>query len=296
MELADEYGIRAWVTALLDPAPVYGDDAKKSIHPPPPFVFAAGGNGSGLGAPLTPAANSSRGRGRPRAGSPVKGTPATPGTTGKAASPRKRVPKAVKEAGVAAARQASESLQAAVDGAAAATEGAATAAKGAAKGAANALEKAAEPLVNGEKTPAPATTKKGKKKEKTATAGDEKVTVEVQSNLETNGDVEGERTTVKVSMPADSPQLPLPETTADMIATAKEMVAEARKIEEGDKKPVAKGKGKAKRKLDEVKDTDDEEGGAEPAAKKAKGMEQQIRKQQVRNRALVGVGLTLAVG
>ena len=230
----------------------------------------------------------------------MKGTPAT----GKAGSPKKRIPKAVKEASAAAARQVNESLQAAADDA---TSAATTAATTVTDKAETALEKSglkgglqSSPMLNGDKTSAP---KKAshKKKDSTATAKkaepaketpDKKVTIEVQSGVAVNGAASGEeRTTVKVSMPADSPQLPMPESAEEMLKTAKEMVAEAHKLEaDGDTK-----KGKGKRKL-EVKDSEDEDDEADgPATKKTKLMEQEVRKQKVRNRALVGVGLSVAL-
>ena len=300
-----------WVKALLDPSPVHSEETKKQIASPPPFIFAAGDKPN-LGPPSTPA-NAGRGRGRPRAGSPVKGTPAA----GKASSPRKRATKAQKEAkeaakevNAAAARQASESLHAAVDGM---SEAATTLVK---KG-----EKALEssPMVNGDKTPA----KKSKKKEKEeggsssgakkkaikAEPKEEKVTVEVQTGgggAQVNGDVDGgEQTSVKVRMPPASPELPLPQSTEHVIATAKEMVAEARKLEAesaggGAKAGGAKGRAKGKRKLDEVKDSEDDEAEDkvrdEPSAKRARVAEQEVQRQTVRNRALLGAGLTLAIG
>ena len=302
----------AWVKALLDPSPVHSEETKKPIASPPPFIFAAGDKPN-LGPPSTPA-NAGRGRGRPRASSPVKGTPAA---AGKASSPRKRATKAMKEAkeaakevNAAAARQASESLHAAVDGV---SEAAGALAK---KG-----EKALQgsPMVNGEKTPA----KKSKKKEKDEGSSsaakkkaaaepvkkeEGKVTVEVTTGAQVNGDVDGEQTSVKVSMPSGSPELPLPQSTEQVIATAKEMVAEARKLEAESASPKggsakeggAKGRGKGKRKLEEVKDSEDDEAEEKvkegPSAKRAKVAEQEVRRQKVRNRALLGAGLTLAIG
>ena len=122
-------------------------------------------------------------------------------------------------------------------------------------------------------------------------ADHEKVTVEVDSAIEINGDTETTRTNVKVEMPASSPDLPLPESTEAMIAKAKEMVEEARKLEgESSKRP-------SKRKAEELDDEEDEEKDNElQPAKKARLLQQDIKKERVRNRALFGVAATLAIG
>ena len=246
--------------ALLDPTPVHADD-KKEISMPPKFKFTA--NQKSLFLPPA-SSNSARGRGRPRAASPIKGTPAK--------SPRKRQTKAMKEADAVAARQASETLQASLDTAASVAES----------------ESVEPPSINGEKAPdAPNGVPN-------AESESDKVTVNVDSAVEVNGDIETTHTTVQVKMPVGSPELPLPETTEEMISKAKEMVEEARKLE-GESSRAA-GKRKA-----EVLDLDDEEeeadsDGAPNPNKKAKIMEQEVKKQKVRNRALMGVAATLAIG
>ena len=241
LQLAEEYGIVPWVKALLDETPVIAEDPKKSISSPPKFIFTANKDKILLPPPTqTPA----RGRGRPRAASPGK----TPGHKA-LASPRKpRITKAAKEANAAAAhREASASLQAALDGAASRAD--------------------------------------------TESVDGEKVTVEVGSAIEVNGDVEVTHTKVRVEMPANSPDLPLPDSTEEMIAKAKEMVAEARKME-GDSSSSA-----SKRKAEELDDEEDEEKDAQlQPAKKARLLEQELKKQRVRKRALIGVAATIAIG
>ena len=252
LELAEEYGIGPWVKALLDPAPVYVDE-KKPINSPPPFTFTAGDRPS-LPPPATPA----RGRGRPRASSPSKATPA-----GKLTSPRKRATKASKEANAAAARQASESLQAVADGTPSIAE---------------------SESVDGEKVNGVGPEDKHV---------DEVVTVNVEKSVEVNGDIETVHTTVQVQMPVGSPDLPLPETTEEMIAKAKEMVEEAVKLD-GES---SKSAGKRKAEVLDTEDDEDETADKEiQPAKKAKIMEQEVKKQKVRTRALVGVIATAAIG
>ena len=256
LELAEEYGITPWIVALLDTSPVQsvntgGDD--KAISSPPKFEFTAGDKLFLQPPNSTPA----RGRGRPRASSPAKGTPSN-----KLTSPRKRTTKAVKEASAAAARQASDSLQAALDSAASVTES-----------------------VADSDMAAPESEK--------ANPDEDKVVVSVQTDVEVNGDVETTHTNVQVKMPADSPELPLPETTEEMVAKAKEMVEEAVKMEGASSSKKA-GKRKA-----EILDADDDEAADDKIvqpAKKPKVLEQEVKKQKVRNRALVGVAATIALG
>ena len=168
--------------------------------------------------------------------------------------------KAVKEAGAAAARQASETLQAALDSAASVAE---------------------------------TESEVGERGGADARAGDvadgEKVTVAVEQAVEVKGNVETTTTNVRVEMPAGSPQLPLPENTEDMIAKAKEMVEEAQKLESTSSK--------GKRKVSTLDDSEDEEKDRvlQPA-KKARLLEQEVKRQRVRNRALFGVAATLAIG
>lgn len=133
-----------------------------------------------------------------------------------------------------------------------------------------------------------------------ASAGDSEyasgdmVKVEVDSAVEVNGETEITHTNVRVEMPANSPDLPLPETTEEMIAKAKEMVQEARRLE-----GEANGSKSAKRKAAEL-DVDDEEDEVADRqlqpAKRARLLEQELKKEKVRTRALIGVALTLTIG
>ena len=114
----------------------------------------------------------------------------------------------------------------------------------------------------------------------------EKVKVEVDSTVEVNGDVETKHTTVKVELPPDSPDFPLPESTQEMIAKAKEMVEEARKLEAG-----MSAKKTNKRKAEEDDEDDDK-----PKSKKTKGLEEALKREKVKTKALIGLSATLAIG
>ncbi|MCJ1287157.1 hypothetical protein MMC26_006505 [Xylographa opegraphella] len=254
LELAEEYGILPWIEALLDETTVAAVDDEKVISPPPKFTFMAGQDRTSLPPPSgTPA----RGRGRPRASSPMKSTLGT-----KHLTPRKpRTTKASKEANATSAREASATLQATLD---------------------NAASIADTESVDGDKV-------NGEKHDEEIADGD-KVTVQVDSTVEVNGDTEVTNTKVRVQMPLGSSELPVPESTEDMITRAKEMVEEARKLDNETPRVT-------KRKADELDDGEDQELDAvlQPA-KKARLLEQEVRNQKVKKRALIGVAATLAIG
>ena len=117
----------------------------------------------------------------------------------------------------------------------------------------------------------------------------EKVKVEVDSRVEVNGGTETTHTNVIVEMPVGSPELPLPESTEQMLETAKKMVEEAKALEGGSPKVTRK------RKVEEVEPDDiDAELPLQPV-KKAKVLEEKLKREKVRTRALVGVTATLAI-
>ena len=119
----------------------------------------------------------------------------------------------------------------------------------------------------------------------------EKVTVAVESNVEIKGNTETTTTNVKIELPPNSPDMPLPERPEEMIEKAKQMVEEAKKI---DGESSSSG---SKRKADEIEDETDEAGDNElQPAKKARLLEQELKTEKVRNRAMIGVAATLALG
>ena len=256
---------------MVDDSPIATTaEEKKKIASPPKFVFKANtGNATH--------AITSRGRGRPRAGSPSKG--------GKASqvlpSPRKRITKKAKEENALAARQASESLQDNLERAASMADTASV------NGDTSALLE--NHVGDGiDKSEVPTESKAEDVSEK---KHDEKVMVEVDSTIEVNGDTETTLTTVKVEMPFGSPDLPLPEDTSDMIAKAKEMVEEARKLE-----GESSGAGKRKAEVLDDTETDEERDTELQPAKRARLLQQDLKVQKVRNRALVGIAATMALG
>lgn len=259
-----------WVRALLDSTDIIQTPAssKKPITPPPKFEMPPLET-------LTELNPTSRTRSR-RSASPAKSSPR------KTVSPRKsRAPRATKESSVAATTAASASLQAALDGAAEATD---------------------EPNGTVEDTDAVVTEtteiKPKKSRSKKQAAVDEKVTVNVESTTEIKGDIETTQTNVTVEMPVTLPDLPPAEDTQAMIAQAQKMVEEANKLQDQDATAESSSpKAAKKRKSDEVEEDEEETADkrAQPT-KKARVLEDKLRKERVRNRALVGVtaALTLA--
>lgn len=202
-----------------------------------------------------PAPGRTPGRGSTRLRSQSPSKIASP-VKGKA-SPRKRQTKAQKEAAIANANAASASLQSALDDAASIA------------GSSTAVEprtpSSSSPLLNGES-----------------------VKVEVDQSVDVKGNTETTHTNVTVEMPAGSPELPLPTDTEKMLETAKKMVEEATALE-------SSPKASRKRKVEEVEPSDlDAELPAQPA-KKARVLEEKLKREKVRTRALVGVTATLAI-
>ena len=170
----------------------------------------------------------------------------------KASAKKPRATKAAKEADAASAREASASLQATLEH----------------------------------------TTPDGTPTAEPESVDGDKVTIQVESNVETKGDTEREETTtVKIQMPTGVPEMPLPEDPQKMIETATAMVAEARKMDgEG-------SSSKAKRKAEEMDEESDESADNElQPAKKARLLREELKKEKVRTRALLGVAATLVIG
>lgn len=255
LELAEEYKIGLWIRALLDPAPIEkgSADPKKHISPPPRFFLPEENLVTENHLAPPPALTPSGGTRRTTRHR--SSSPSKAASTKKMASPRKRATKAT--ANHANASSSGAETNAASD---------------------NMLQAILED---------------GADRGKRASAGDkDTVHVEVDSAIDTNGDIETEYTNVRVEMPSHSADLPLPESPAEMIAKAKEMVAEAQKLD-----GVAT-KGSRKRKVEDLlEDEDDEEDLLEvQPVKRMKVLEEELKKERVKTRAMIGLSATLAIG
>ncbi|KAI5806763.1 hypothetical protein DFH27DRAFT_357173 [Peziza echinospora] len=269
LTLADEYGMKIWIEALLDNQAVSPSDRKRIISPPPPF-FKEGLDASNIAEILAPptlsTANSSARRRSTRSTSPSK----------RILSPRKaRLTKAniakdsplKHEALVFNGIKDNKSETSAVEG--------------------------DEDIVA--TTTTTVTTEETVATTETVTEEtikrDPTIKVEIDNVHQSNGEFEVDKTRLKIEYTADEAEfLPIPEQTEDLMATAREMVEESKKL---DGEAIGR-----KRKVQDItksegKHVDDDE--IVPDAKKSRVLEQQLRREKIRAKALIGlsIGLTL---
>ncbi|KAI1736796.1 DNA-binding domain of Mlu1-box binding protein MBP1 [Xylaria scruposa] len=268
MLLAEEYGITPWISALLDPAEIAvtnaPDSPPKKIAAPPKFEFA--GLLQPTLAPPTPSSLPRSTRSR-RSASPSKKRAI--------ASPRKRSAKTL------APQPSPPETQP--------------------------TQEETEPETNSAKTEDTVSTaptedlimKTIEKEPEVVFAPIEeeaKIHIKVGQEVQFKSGVETTHTDVEVQLPVVD-GLPSAEEAAQMIEKAKEMVAAAAAESRIDES--SSGSNKGKRKAGEIAADEEDEQLSEPSeehrSKKVK-TEVQLRKQRVRNRALVGLSATLAVG
>ncbi|ODM17908.1 hypothetical protein SI65_06696 [Aspergillus cristatus] len=279
LELAKEYQMFDWVRALLDPTDIVQSpsSAKKQITPPPKFDMPP------IEAPIQLSAAATRLR-RGRSASPSK----------RAASPRKsRTTRATKEANVAATNAANASLQSSLEADA-----------GSANGTVEQSVEVDEEETKSEVVEKPRTTTRSKKAaapdEKEEEEEEKKVKVDVEESVDKAKDTQTKQTTFSVEMPVKFlPDAPSAEDTEQMIAKAREMVQEAVDSKATEEVPAeSSSKGAQKRKTDDLsEDEEDEETKAASTqrVKRAKVLEEKLKRERVRNRALVGVTAAFAL-
>ncbi|PSN61865.1 hypothetical protein BS50DRAFT_147211 [Corynespora cassiicola Philippines] len=271
LQLSEQYGMRLWIEALLDPSHIEkGTKDKNNTHIQMPPKFDINKGTPPVVLPPTSTLRPTRARST-RSASPSK--VATPSR--KMATPRKRTTRKsartetpeVEEAVETKTTVSSSALQSVVEN--------------------GTTDSVASESVNGEvKEP-------------------ESVRIEVQETVEQEGDVETTTTNVKIDVPADHPELREPEDPTKMIEEARRMVEQANKEAEVDATKagveVTPRRAKSKRKAEEItKGEDDEEDAADerPAkqAKTAYTVEQKLTKEKVTRRALVGLTVMAAIG
>lgn len=272
--LAEEYKIAPWIRALLDPAKITvtttpdSSSPKKSITAPPKFDLAKASHP--VLAPPTPSTISRSTRSR-RSASPTKSTRRAP------ASPRKRSTRAKAET-VETITEKTDLVNGVAE-----TEG-------------KVEETKREDIVLQSTEFEPAIVLEPREE-------DPKVKVHVEEDIVKDEDgVETKRTITEVELPLPTAgEPPTAEEIAQMMEAAKEMVQKTKADEEQDEVDEAPGSAKkSKRKAADISVGDKDSEGLEkipeqPRAKKVK-TETELRKEKVKNRALLGLGATVAVG
>lgn len=130
---------------------------------------------------------------------------------------------------------------------------------------------------------------------------EKKVKVDVEETVDKSEDTQAKQTTFSAEMPIKLlPDAPSAEDTEQMIAKAKEMVQEAvdSKAAKEEVAETSTPKGAKKRKTDDLsEESEDEETEAASAqrVKRAKVLEEKLKRERVRNRALVGVTAAFAL-
>jgi hypothetical protein len=248
LDLAEEYLMRPWIIALLDPSPIElgTKDKANSISSPPPFKLAEKDK-------MFPAPHLSRSKRELRSASPSKSS-----TPRKIASPRKRRAKGSKATDDESAKGTSSALQSQLENGTASLE------------------------------PTPSVASEHPDKH-----DDDVVRVEVDETTEKTNGTETTHTTVTIEMPAGHKDLTLPDSAEGVLETSHEIVEEARKLEK------AKS---TKRKAGELDDDEDaEEAGPSNGslevqpAKKQRLLEERLKSERVKTRALVGITTTIAL-
>jgi hypothetical protein len=264
--LAEEYNVTPWIRALLDPAQIAvtaaPDSPPKSISAPPKFEGVKTLAQPQL-APPTPSAIPRASRSR-RSASPTKST-----AKRATASPRKRATKSKIEA-------------------------------------VEVITEKRDPVSGESETKQEDIVMKTTEFEPDVVLEpreeDPKVKVHVDEEVTKDSEgVETVRTVTEVEVPLTAGQPPTAEEIAQMMDAAREMVKK-------DKEEASASDKKSKRKAGDISVGDEEADKAEkntdeakedaPVSKKAKRVktEVELRKERVKNRALLGIGATVAVG
>jgi hypothetical protein len=270
LSLSEEYSMRHWIEALLDPAPIEkGNKDKVNTHIQQPPKFDLDNAVPAILPSHSVLRASTRARST-RSASPSKMSMATPSR--KIATPRK--PRTTR----GAVKSAEELLESSASKAA-------TALQNVIANGAELDDSVASEFVNGEV----------KEVEQSVDVVKEgTVHIEVQQTVEQNGNVETKSTNVKIDVPHNHAELPEPEDPTRMIEEARRMVEEAQKLDAASSSDIIKS---SKRKVEEViEDEEIVEGRPSKAARVAYTTEQKLAKEKVTRRAFVGIFAMAAIG
>ncbi|KAF3932259.1 hypothetical protein ABW19_dt0202484 [Dactylella cylindrospora] len=269
LSLSTDYHCRVWIEALVDDRKVGADSRNKAVTPPPSYK------------PTTEATAESLDPGSIKSKSSRSVSPAR-----KIAQPRKsRIAKAVAKDQTSNGVQQKETTPASTTEAS--TEKEVPAVPLSTTTTTTTVTKTEEVTENGAEDAADSVSNTAVKSE--ITDGETTTKVEVETTTETKGDVVIESTHVKVELPSASDA---PESPEEMIAKAKEMVAEAMK-DASDTTSNNK-----KRKIDESEDMPDIKTLEIDSPKKSKRVRviDVITEEKFQKRALIGLGATVAIG
>ncbi|KAJ5165788.1 hypothetical protein N7492_006084 [Penicillium capsulatum] len=300
LELSREYKMYDWVRALLDPTDIVQSpsSAKKQITPPPKFEMPEESSISQRRSrrSVSPSKKSTSPR-KSRAARSTKDAPATPSTN----AANDSLQKALEVTASTVETDLSNGVVETVEETEVKTNGSpekkskgrkskkALAEAEAETAGAKPEDDTEEKVKNESKEE-----KKSEKKKKKDTK-EKEAQVEVTASTDTAKDAKTTQTTVSLDVPLLQ-EVPSAAETEDMIAKAKEMVEDAIKSQQAEGAPTPSSAAKVTKKRKPV-DDEDEETSAESAqrAKKAKVLEDKLKRERVRNRALFGVSAAFAL-
>lgn len=271
----NSYGMRVWIEALLDnEAVVPSDHRKRNITPPPPYFKPAESDAGSVSSSTAPPAAARRRSTRSASPSKRLGT-STPRKT--RASKAKDSPLKKEAAPATITEDVAEDDEEVTVTTTETTTLTTT--------------ETIPVLTNGNVPSSSASLT-------TPVKSDPTIRVEVDEEIETNGDVEVRTTHVRVELPTEG-EIFTPENTEDMIAKAREMVAEAYKTDSTSNALVFGKKRKAED-IATADDGDEEEEDVEDVdsrhVKKSRTMAEELKRERVKNKALIGLSTVLAIG
>ncbi|KAH0605581.1 uncharacterized protein H6S33_004803 [Morchella sextelata] len=306
LTLADDYGMRVWIEALLDnEAVVPSDHRKRNITPPPPYFKPAESDAGSVASSTAPATR----RRSTRSASPSKrlGTSTPRKTRSSKAAAAKDSPLKKSVAPITETDEESVTLTTTETTTVTTTETVPALTNGTKTNSALTTP-AKSDLKNEPKSETKSEAKiEAKIEAKSEAKSEPKIRVEVDEEVETKGDVEVHTTHVKLELPAtEDGEISLPDNSNDvkdvknMIAKAQEMVDEARKLDT----PAAPKTPGTKRKAEEIatvgdKDEDDveDDDDLKHSSKKSRlAIEEELKREKVKIKALIGLTAVLAIG